>query len=196
VITIAMGMCLALSEVEIVEPVDGAWYPDVPASVSVVAEARQDDGLAIEEVTLAINSTRVEGQGCEGPGTCTFAIELPEGEHDLRAFAARTLGVELGSNVVRVRVGGEPPEGASTGSDETTSGTTTDAPGSSEASSGDPGNICPEAGADCPSNECTCRTDAPSAPALLWLGLLGLSRRRRLNACAGAPGRARRSAHR
>jgi MYXO-CTERM domain-containing protein len=184
VITIAMGMWLAMSEVEIIEPANGTWYAEVPATLTVEAEARQDDGLAIEEVTLAINSTRVEGQGCDGPGMCTFSIELPAGEHDLRVFAARTLGVELASNVVQVRVGGEPPEGVSTGASETGS-TSEPGSGSSEDSTGDPGNICPDAGADCPSN-CSCRSGAPSAPAWLVLGLLGLLRRRRINAARAA----------
>ncbi len=140
-------------DVCIVAPADGTVVQGVPAAIEVEVEASNGSNLVVEEVGLRVDGVDLEGMACEGPGACTFAVELDEGEHQLRAYARRNLGPEIVSNVVTLTV--VAVAGTSTGADASTSSSTSGSTGDeSEASGGQPppppvGNGGDEAGCGC-----------------------------------------------
>ena len=161
-------------EVCIVAPADGAMLEGAPATITIEVEAANGSNLVVEEVGLRVDGVDVEGMNCDGPGACSFEVELEEGEYELRAWASRNLGPELVSNLVTVTVvaGAATSTGADASSSSSTSGST--GQGSSEDGSGGDPPVGDDGGDD---KGCGCTHGSAAWPALLVL--LAAGRRRR-----------------
>ena len=162
-------------EVCIVAPTDGTMLDGAPATITIEVETANGSNLVVEEVGLRVDGVDVEGMNCDGPGACSFEIELEEGEYELRAWASRNLGPELVSNVVTVTVvagSATTSTGADASGSSSTSGST--GQGSEDGSGGDP-PVGDEGGGD--EKACGCTHGSAAWPALLVL--LAAGRRRR-----------------
>jgi uncharacterized protein (TIGR03382 family) len=146
-----------------------------PATVTIDVETVNGSNLVVEEVGLRVDGVDVEGMNCDGPGACSFEIELEEGEYELRAWASRNLGPELVSNVVTVTVvaGAATSTGADASGSSSTSGSGSSGQGSEDGSGGDP-PVGDDGGDD---KGCGCTHGTAAWPALLVV--LAAGRRRR-----------------
>ena len=175
-------------QVDILEPEDGAYYPDVPTAVDVTVEVTNNSALEIQDVSLEVNG-QAQDTMCEGAGNCEWTVTLDEGVHEFRSVVVRNIGGPLFSQFVTVQVGGDPPNadgGTGDDDDDDDTGGTGEDSGSGEAGedsggdSGEPAEMDDEPG-------CACTTSpVPTAPVppfpitrWAWL-LLPLAVRRRL----------------
>ncbi|MEM6994198.1 MAG: hypothetical protein AAF721_27030 [Myxococcota bacterium] len=164
--------------VDIVAPEDAEYFADVPAAVTVVVEVTNDSALEVQEVHLEVDAED-QTMTCDGPGTCEWSLQLPEGVHELRSFVVRNIGGPLFSQFVNVQVGGEPPEGADddgdTGGDPMPG---TDGGDESTGGAGD-GTGDGAGGEEAEASGCGCRSGAATGGLPFLVVLLAARRRRR-----------------
>ncbi len=169
-------------KVDITSPEDEAYFADVPASVTVIAEVTNNSPLEIQEVHLEVDA-QDQAMFCEAAGPCEWTVELDEGTHEFRSFVVRNIGGPLFSQFVEVQIGGEPPGGPAddgeTGGDEDTG----DAGSGSSGASSDGTDDGADGGGDGEESTggCACSSGGPAHPlemaGLLLVGAAALRRR-------------------
>lgn len=167
-------------QVDIIQPEDESYFPDVPSTVTVVVDVSNDSALEVQEVHLEVDA-KEQDTFCEQAGMCEWTLELDEGEHVLRSVVVRNIGGPLLSQFVEIQVGGEPPAddgiNLDSGGDDTTGGDD----GAAASSSGAPDTDGSTGATDDTDEGCGCRIHDSGRFPRSWLvfAFAALLRRRR-----------------